>query len=87
VNLRERVFKTRPNADIKGSIVRVTSGELFLDRTAVFRWEVYGASGKIVDRGSLDLTRSMLREWMSSDEPVAWIKTNVLNFVNLTEAE
>lgn len=85
--LRERLFKTKPSVDLKGSSVRVTSGELFLDRNAILHWEIYGATGKIVDRGELLLDRPMLRSWMNSDTPVDWLRSNILQVINLQSDE
>ena len=79
----ERVFKTKPSADIKGSTVHISAGTLYLDRQATFVYTVFNASGRSIDRGVLTLDRPLLRQWMNSDEPVAWLRTNVLNHVQL----
>jgi hypothetical protein len=81
--LTERIFKTKPNSELKGSMVRVFGGTLYVDRNAAFIWEVYNANGRLIDRGELLLDRPLLRQWMNSDEPVAWLRTNVLNHVQL----
>lgn len=83
VGLSERIFKVKPSPDIRGANVKVVCGRLYLDRTAVIHWQILGAAGRTIDTGSIVLDRPMLRAWMNSDEPVLWLRTNVLNAVQL----
>ena len=82
--VREALFKVRPNANINASTIRITSGELALNRTATFSVELYSAQGRIVDRQTITLKRADLRQWMASGEPTAFLKGLVLS--NLSTA-
>ncbi len=82
--VREALFKVKPNANLNGSTLRVTSGELALNRTAQFNVEIYNVSGKIVDRTLVILSRQELRQWFSSTNPTVFLKGLILSNLSTT---
>ncbi len=82
--VREVLFKVKPNADINASTIRVTSGELALNRTATFNVELYSATGRIVDRQSVTLARADLRQWFASANPTVFLKGLILSNLSTT---
>ncbi len=80
--VREALFKIKANSNLNATTLRVTSGELALNRTATFNVELYSAQGKIIDRQVVTLGRIDLRQWLSSTNPTVFFKGLILS--NLT---
>jgi hypothetical protein len=77
--VREGTFKVNPNANISAATIRVTSGELFLNRTASMNVETVNTNGVIIDRATILLTTPQLRAWMNSTNATADLKKFILN--------
>lgn len=83
--VRERTFKTLPNSNLNASTIRVTSGELGLNRVAVFNVELINTNSAIVDRIAVTLSRPELRQWMNSTNPAAVLKTIIISKLAVQE--
>jgi hypothetical protein len=77
--VREGTFSVKPNANISAATIRVTSGELFLNRTASMNVETVNTNGVIIDRTTVLLTTAQLRAWMNSTNATADLKKFILN--------
>lgn len=81
------IFKVKPSANLRGATIRITSGELFLDRQASFNIEVYNANGKMIEVTTLNLDRQQIRQWMNADDSRSWLRSNILSQVALEKDE
>jgi len=63
---REAIWQVKPNSEVNAATMRITSGELFLDRKATFCVELWTTNSLIIDKEFVTLGKAALKQWLDS---------------------
>lgn len=77
--IRETIWQVKPNSEVNAATMRVTSGELFLDRKATFTVELWTTNSLIIDKESVTLGKAALKQWLDSTNASLTLKKLILN--------
>lgn len=83
--MREIVVPTNRHVNLNADSIRITVSEFTLDRQVLLNVEKRGTNDVIIDRELIRMTPAQLASWVNAGNPNAFLRTFILNRLNLTE--